>query len=415
MCSRFLSLTLFALLIVPLTVTPAVGQQRKQPDRKRPPQHQERPENRSEALRAICQRIEVGAGSVIADIGAGRGHDTWLFADIVGQSGKVFAEEIEKSKTQSLKKEAEKRSLEQVEPVLGTTTSPKLPANSVDMAFMHYVYHHVTKPRDMLRHIWTSLKPGGHLVIVDRELGTLTHWVPREDRGPKHYWIAETTVVREARESGFAFVEYADSAWHKKDTFVLIFQRPTSLSAPNRDPDPLPEIPDRTVSQLLPPQAGNDQRVAFVALGEGRELIGPLLEKTSAEAVDIVLEEWATRKDERPPLPEGVQLPSVFTEQGDPNLSSEPLDAVYFLDTYHLLFHGPVLLKHLRERLTADGKIYILDRAADRKMSHRESSHRRMIHPELVKQEMREAGFVLSRQVPDPGPDRFLMVFDKAT
>ncbi|MGM0490636.1 MAG: class I SAM-dependent methyltransferase [Planctomycetota bacterium] len=414
MCWRSLSLALLVLLIAPMTVPPAVGQQRKKPDRKRPPQRQEQPENRTESLRAICKRIDVGAGSVIADIGAGQGRDSWAFADIVGESGKVFAEEIEKSKTKSLKKEAEKRSLEQVEPVLGTTTSPKLPANSVDMAFMHYVYHHVTKPREMLRHIWKSLKPGGHLVVVDRELGTLTNWVPREDRGAKHYWIAETTVVREARETGFSFVEYADSAWHKKGTFVLVFQRPTALSAPNRDPDPLPAIPDNTVSRLLPPDGQNDQRVAFVALGEGRELIRPLLEATACEAVDVVLEEWATRKDERPPLPEGIKLPSVFTEQGDPNLSSEPIDAVYFLDTYHLLFHAPVLLEHLRERLTDDGKVYILDRAADQKMSHRESSHRRMIHPELVTQEMQAARFVPSRDVAQLGEDRFLMVFEKS-
>lgn len=414
MCWRSLSLALVVLLMVPITVPPARGQQRDKPDAKRLGHRQEQAENRTESLQAICKRIDVGAGSVIADIGAGRGRDTWVFADIVGETGKVFAEEIEKSKTETVKKEAEKRSLEQVQTVLGTTTSPKLPDNTVDMAFMHYVYHHITKPREMLRNIWKSLKPGGHLVIVDRELGTLTNWVPREKRGGKHYWIGETTVVREARETGFSFVECADPLWHKKDTFVLILQRPMSLPAPNRDPDPLPEIPDSTLSQLLPPEKENYQRVAFVALGQGRELIRPLLKATSREAVDIVLEEWATRKDERPPLPQGIKLPSAFTEQGDPNLSSKPIDAVYFLDTYHLLFHGPVLLEHLRERLTDDGKIYILDRAADQKMSHRESSHRRMIPPELVKQEMQQARFVLSREVAHLGPDRFLMVFEKS-
>ena len=62
-------------------------------------------------------------------------------------------------------------------------------------------------------------------VIVDKRLGTLTDWVPREDRGKKHYWIAETTVVREAREQGFRFVEYAEAYWYAKDSFALIFQR----------------------------------------------------------------------------------------------------------------------------------------------------------------------------------------------
>ena len=84
-----------------------------------------------------------------------------------------------------------------------------LPADSIDMAFMHLVYHHLSEPREMLQGIWRALKPGGHLVIVDQRRGTLVDWVPREDRAEKHYWIAETTVVREAREQGFVFVEYA--------------------------------------------------------------------------------------------------------------------------------------------------------------------------------------------------------------
>lgn len=410
---RSSSLTLVVLLTVSTTLPAAAGQQRDKPD-KRPTQRQEQVKNRAESLRAICDRLDVGSGSAIADIGAGRGRDSWVFADIAGESGKVFSEEIDKSKTKSINKEAEKRSLEQVKAVLGTTTSPKLPPNALDMAFMHYVYHHVTKPHDMLRNIWKSLKPGGYLVIVDRELGTLTNWVPRKARGEKHYWLAETTVVREARETGFSFVEYADSLWHKKDTFVLIFQRPPSMSAPNADPDPLPEIPTDTVAQLLPPEGKSYQRVAFVALGEGRALIRPILEATSCTAVDIVLEEWATQKDERPSLPKGIKLPSTFTEQGDPQLSSKSIDAVYFLDTYHLLFHGPTLLKHLRARLTEDGRVYVLDRAAREQMSHRESSHRRMIHPDLVKQEMSEAGFTLCRDPAHPTPNRFLMVFQKS-
>ena len=112
----------------------------------------------------------------------------------------------------------------QVEAVLGTDSSPRLPADTVDMAFMHHVYHHFSKPREMLRGIWQSLKPGGYLVIVDQRLGTLVDWVPREQRAGKHYWIAETTVVREARETGYLFVDYAEPLWHTRDSFVLIFQ-----------------------------------------------------------------------------------------------------------------------------------------------------------------------------------------------
>ena len=417
MIQRICRLFLLCLLVMAIAAPPALSQPPAAPAApaaKKKKRSKENPEQRAKSLRAIAKRVGVGPGSVIADIGAGNGRDTWTFADIVGESGKVYAEEIAKDKVNTIKKEAEKRKLSQVKPLLGKGTDPTLPAASVDMAFMHLVYHHVSKPREMLQGIWKALKPGGHFVIVDQRRGTLVDWVPRADRAKKHYWIAETTVVREARENGFVFVECAESCWHKKEAFVLVLQRPDGLDAPDRDPDPMSAIPADTVQQLLPPAGKTYKRVAFVALGEGRKLIGPILKASPCAAVDIVLEEWATRKDERPALPENVTLPSVLTEKGDPKLDSEPIDAVYFLDTYHLLFHGPALLKQLRERLTDSGQVYILDREAADPIPHRLASHRRMIAPETVKQEMAEAGFALLRTAPKPTDDRFLLVFGKA-
>jgi len=87
---------------------------------------------------------------------------------------------------------------------------------------------------------------------------------------------------------------------------------------------------------------------------------------------------------------------------------------VYFLDSYHLLFHGKTLLAKLHEKLTPTGRVYVLDRKADAAVSRREASHRRMIAPQTVKEEMAAAGFRLQSEGPSPAPDRFLIVFGKA-
>ncbi|MBN1853928.1 MAG: methyltransferase domain-containing protein [Pirellulales bacterium] len=393
----------------------AVGQPVKAPPRSQESRKRTEDQKRSESLWKIAQHLHVGEGSVIADIGAGNGRDTWTFADIVGATGKVLAEEIEKGKTKAIEERAREKGLRQVQAVLGNVASPSLPDDSVDMAFMHHVYHHLTQPREMLQGIWKALKPGGFLVIVDRRLGTLVDWVPREERGEKHYWIAETTVVREAREQGFFFVECAEQNWHVKDVFVLIFQRPADIQfkTPDRDPDLPSELPiDRILPLLAPPEPACD-RIAFVALGEGRKLVEPILDATSCSAIDIVLEEWATQKDERPSPIGRRSIPAVLTESGNPNLGPEPIGAIYFLDSYHLLFHGPVLLAHLRQRLTANGCVYILDRQAPGLLPRREASHRRMIAPETVKQEMAQAAFALVREEIRPTGDRFLLVFKK--
>ena len=179
--------SLLTLLLISCTVAVGFGQRADPSTESRRAREREGTKQRVAALQAIAKRLGVGAGATIADIGAGSGRDTWTFADIVGEGGKVFAEEIDDGKTKEIQEEAEKLELTQVKAVLGKATDPSLPANSVDMAYMNRVYHHFSEPREMLQGIWHALKPNGYLIIVDQHLGTLTDWVPREERASKHY------------------------------------------------------------------------------------------------------------------------------------------------------------------------------------------------------------------------------------
>ncbi|MBN2312849.1 MAG: methyltransferase domain-containing protein [Sedimentisphaerales bacterium] len=403
--SRFLVTTILILTVCEMSSCVAADNRPGDPIAK--------PANRDDSVRTLVRHLGLGQGSVIADIGAGRGRDTWVFAEITGTTGTVFAEEIQENAVNTLRAEAEKRGLSQVKPVLGRSDNPCLPADTSDLVYMNHVYHHFAKPRQMLRAIWRSLKPGGYLTIVDRERGTLRNWVERSRRETKHFWIAETTVVREAREEGFIFVECAEPYWHTKDDFVLVFQRPKTLSEPGRDPDAFAPINVKECSRLFKLDGHRYQRPVFIAVGQAREIIAPILEYSSGEGMEIVLEEWATQKNERQPLPPGISMPSVLTQQGDPNLPDEPIDAIFFLDSYHLLFHGPTLLAKLHEKLLPTGCITILDRKATKPLSRREASHRRMIEPETVIQEMTQAGFHLWSENPRPAPNLFLLVFGK--
>ena len=372
-----------------------------------------KPKDRAASVRALVSHLGLGNGSVIADIGAGNGKDTWVFAEVVGETGKVFAEEIAEDKVKSLKDSAEKKKFVQVVAMLGNSVSPCLPPDSVDLVYMNRVYHHFAKPRDMLRGIWRSLKPKGHLVVVDQQRGTLRDWVPRHERETKHHWIAETTVVREAREEGFLFVSCAEELWHEKDPFVLVFQRPEDLRHPGRDPDRFQSFPAEKYRHLFLPSAGCYENPVFIALGDARQLMVPILDHSNGKGLDIVLEEWATQKEERPPLPPGVLMPSVLTKNGDPNLGDDSIDVVFFLDSYHLLFHGKNLLANIHQKLAPNGRVYVLDRKANTEMSRRDASHRRKILPETIRREMAEAGFSLWFRGPRLARDRFLLVFGK--
>lgn len=140
----------------------------------------EKAKKRAEAISRLAARLGLGKGGVVADIGAGNGPDTWVFAEIVGPTGKVYAEEITEKPAKSLQGAAEKRELPQVRAVQGRDDDPALPRDAVDLAYMRFVYHHMSKPREMLHGIRRALKPAGYFVVVDQHRGTLRDWVPRE-------------------------------------------------------------------------------------------------------------------------------------------------------------------------------------------------------------------------------------------
>jgi len=111
--------------------------------------------------------LKLQKGATVADIGAGSGYMTEKLAKKVGPMGKVFATDIQPGMIDLLSKRIAKRKLANVTPILGTQDDPRLPIETIDLAIMVDVYHELSQPQLMLRHIKASLKPGGRLVLVE--------------------------------------------------------------------------------------------------------------------------------------------------------------------------------------------------------------------------------------------------------
>lgn len=372
-------------------------------------------QRRAEAIQKVCSALGVGPGDAIADIGCGGGADTVTFASVVGPSGKVYAEEIVPGVLTNMIKKVRALNLEQVVPILGQSTNPCLPAEALDLEYMHSVFHHFAYPREMLRQLWLGLKPGGLLVIIDREKGPLKLWVEDETREKKHTWTGETAVVRLARESGFLFETALENLWHEKEPFVLVFRKPAKPMAALLDPDPaLPLRAGRVVKAL----ALSKQRpgsVVFFGLDQSRSLL-PALQKglgRGAAIYDVVLEEWATTTNEVPTTPGGVEAQVLRTSRGQLPASADQLTfgAVVLADAYHRLWEPAKLLNQLRERLPQDGWVAVLDRKGPAGEARRMAGHHRRIDPALVREDFAQAGFELVGELKPPAPDRFLLRF----
>jgi ubiquinone/menaquinone biosynthesis C-methylase UbiE len=128
----------------------------------------ERPErDREEDPAKLMKALKIKPGEVIADIGAGSGYFTFRLAKQVGPKGKVFAVDIQKEMLDIIRDRMKAANLENIEPILGTETDPKLPADSVDMVLLVDVYHEFSDPYEMTEAMVKSLKPGGRIVFVE--------------------------------------------------------------------------------------------------------------------------------------------------------------------------------------------------------------------------------------------------------
>ena len=111
--------------------------------------------------------LKIPKGATVADIGAGSGYITVRLAARVGPSGRVFANDVQPQMLNILSRRLSNARITNVTLIEGTLDDPKLPPASVDMAMKVDVYHELSQPQTMLRHLRESLKPGGRLVLLE--------------------------------------------------------------------------------------------------------------------------------------------------------------------------------------------------------------------------------------------------------
>ena len=115
----------------------------------------------------LLRELKLKPTDVVADIGAGTGFFSFRMAKLVPR-GQVLAVDIQPEMIQELEQNKRRNNAPNVQPVLGTTQNPKLPAGGVDLALIVDAYHEFDHPREMGRAIQAALRPGtGRLALVE--------------------------------------------------------------------------------------------------------------------------------------------------------------------------------------------------------------------------------------------------------
>ncbi|MGE5153242.1 MAG: class I SAM-dependent methyltransferase [Bdellovibrio bacteriovorus] len=165
----------------------------------------------------ILAAARIEPGMRVADIGAGTGLFTSLFARALGPAGRVYAVDISAGFIATLTERARSEGLTNVVPILNDQQGTGLDEKSIDLAFVCDTYHHFEDPAAMLSSIRRALVPGGALIIIDyrREPRVSSRWVM------SHVRAGRDQVVREVTAAGFRLVEEPELL---RESFFLRFE-----------------------------------------------------------------------------------------------------------------------------------------------------------------------------------------------
>jgi ubiquinone/menaquinone biosynthesis C-methylase UbiE len=157
----------------------------------------------------VMDILGIGQGKNVADIGAGSGWFTVRAARRVGESGKVYAVDINSEAIRYIEDRAQKEQLHNVTTILGREDDPLLPAGQVDAVLLLKTYHEVAKPVALLRNLRTALRPGAKVGIIDRKGNGENHGVQR------------SVVLKETAEAGYELADSYDFVKDDMDYFLV--------------------------------------------------------------------------------------------------------------------------------------------------------------------------------------------------
>lgn len=124
-------------------------------------------------LRAwVLAAVQVRPGEVAVDVGAGTGEQVLALADLVGPEGRAVG--VEPSRR--MREEAQRRATtlgRDIDIVAGSAEQLPLETASVDVLRCERVLQHLTDPAAAVVDMARVLRPGGRVVLVDSDWGTL--------------------------------------------------------------------------------------------------------------------------------------------------------------------------------------------------------------------------------------------------
>jgi len=180
-------------------------------------------------VKRLAPAIGLRAGQTIADIGAGHGELSVALAKEVGESGRVYSTEMTDSNRDRITRAADEAGVRNITVLEAHATRTNLPRECCDAAVIRNVYHHFTDPALMNRSVYESIKPGGHVVVIDFKPRNGNTAPPADRANGSTHGVDSDTVVKELTAAGFERgpVTVGDnSASADRRGFMVVMRKP---------------------------------------------------------------------------------------------------------------------------------------------------------------------------------------------
>ena len=142
----------------------------------------------------VMDAVGVKPGMVIGEAGAGRGYLTFKLSGRVGEKGKIYANDIDRSALQAIKNQCKRESINNITTVQGEVDDPLFPVSELDMVIMLHAFHDFEKKVEWLKNVKHYMKPEAALVIID---GHNSHTKLNKER-----------IQKMGEDAGFELVRY---------------------------------------------------------------------------------------------------------------------------------------------------------------------------------------------------------------
>ncbi len=146
----------------------------------------------------IMDLIGIKEKMYVGEIGAGNGRFAVKVAKRIGDSGRIYANDIDLKAVRFMIQRCERENIKNMQVILSRTTYPNFPRNKLDLVYVINTYEHFTDPVRLLANTRYALKPDGRLAIIAYD--------PDRVKRKKSHAISKKSILKSVTEAGYQLI-----------------------------------------------------------------------------------------------------------------------------------------------------------------------------------------------------------------